>query len=458
MIVCLFLSFLTSSTDIPQYSIIFVSSEGQNKFESFVELLNNNKNKLCQDLYRYEYEIQSCEDLYAPLQNAIYTTGRNINSNLKKVSESAEFLFIIVDEVYETIDFNNLIVENVVFLSYDPYMYYNYGINKLDLTNIKNYSSNTIKAIQRITSKIYGESAQSFASLCGQLIESSHESNRKTSADFLTVSIEGNIKSKVSFLSISNINLKIIHNDLNIHTLYSYNSRIDSNSLWVGSTNFIANPRSYSFDKVHVEQWGLIMYDEINSFHMVNFREESWCVKSTNDGLDNDYCFIVPKTCANYFNWIVRGRTIYLSASPYSIGEKNNINISIIYDLPRRSLLDTLSYYNVEIIPYGNWSKYKNKPKVTINYDKDLFHLDYNMSVASMFSIEEESPYSYKPINRKKKIPVVKKQKNSKMIGIICGILFVIACTILFVTIAIIYRPKNHSSEEEQLKNDIEDI
>lgn len=441
----IFLVFLSIS-DIPQYSIIFISSQRKSQFERFVEELNDDKGKFCEKIYSYSSDQHYCKVLYGPLQSVKFSSGSHINDNIKKASKYSEYLFIILDEAYETINLNKLKNQNVVFISYDTDMYYKYHINEFGYHNLYNISYDMIKMIQKITNKVTDEKARSFTKICDKLIGTDKTKKSKASDSMLSVSIEGNIKNKVSFLSVSNIILNIVNDDLNIHSLYFYNSKIASSSKTVKSTFFIADSScslGSSFSKISVEQFGFQMYDKKESWHQIFFFNNQWCVTSKNDNLEPGYCYLVPYSCATIFNWIVRGNQLYITPEHLDFSP-TTVNITIIDEMPRSSLL----YYNdIEIIPYGNWSYSISRPKIIVTYDSSKYRLRYQSNAQYMFSVTEEKPYSYVPINRTSTDP--------NLIGIICGIVFIVVLTIIFIIIAVVYRPKKYLSEEEKLTKEV---
>lgn len=349
-----------------------------------------------------------------------------------------------MNDAQQTINFNKLKSMNTVFISYEPDMYYLYHANIVSSTYLKKFSYNIIDAIQKITSRFDNEKSKPFIELCKRINGPIKNENIKQLNDYLTVSISGNIKNKVSFLTVSNINLKIENDDLNIHSLYLYNSSIDLLSKNIRTTFFIIDKTtnmSGRFDKIQVEQYGFQILDRYESFHQIFLFNDQWCVKSQNDGIGPNNCYRIPYSCAKSFNWIVCGKYFYIT--PYEMNFMPRIiNISIISQYPRKSLL---SLYPAQIIPYGNWSNCKYRPKIIVTFNPSDFMLKYNSTTKSMFSITEEKPYNYIILNRK--------LASDKIIGYCCGVLFVLTAIIIFVIIAIIYRPKKIISLEEQLIN-----
>ena len=444
------------SIEIPQYSIIFVSSKSKSQLQNFVNLLNDDVEKLCKRVYYYSSDQNNCKELYAPLQSASLSTGSDINDKIKKVSKYGEYLFVICDESYSTLNFNNLKSQNVVFISYDPNMYSTYGINKLNSNILRNLTENTIKAILKNIIHINDIKAQSISILCEKIVGpiESTINQPKDLTNLLTVSIEGNIKNKVSCLSVTNILLNIANHDLNIHSLYMYDSLITSYSENIRTTFLILNPRSLIGDyyyKIQVEQFGYLMFDNYNSVHQIYFYEDQYCVASTNIGFDQKICYVGPKSVGKTFNWIVQGSTFYFYPMSEYIGE-NIVNISLIDRYPKTSLKEVSPRKNsVYFLPNGNWTNVHEKPTVIITSNNDLYINTYQIENLG-FTVKQQFPYSYVPLNKQ---PF---RLKPKYIGIISGIAFIVIISIIFIIIAVLYRPRKEISMEEELSKDIENI
>lgn len=448
--VCVFL-LVSLSVGIPQYSIIFISSQNESQMQNFTRMLNDDKDKLCKIIHEYEVSQSYCKNLYAPLQNALSSDGSNINNIIKKVSKYSEYLFIICDYSLEALDFNNLPNQNVVFIEFDQYMFYSFGIRKFGLNHLRNLTVNTIKAIYRITSNINDEKAKSFSALCQKIIGPIEMANQqKNSEKYLRISIEGNIKDKVSCLTIKNIKLNIVNNDLNINSLFMYDSTLDKNSKNIRTTFFLMDPQSIideeSQDKVHVEQYGrLYLYRHISDIS-IYFYDDQYCVASTYRGKKGDYCYKARKSYGNIFNLIARGSIFRFILEGQNLGQ-STLNITLMYFDPRVSLLENVNFYL-----NGNWTSISEKPKIIITYESDYFNIDTTYLKDMGFLVENESLYSYVPLNRQ---PF---RLKPKYIGIICGILFVVVLTIILIIIAVLYRPPKEISMEEELEKDIDNI
>lgn len=445
------------SIEIPQYSIIFVSSKFKRELQNFVNLLNDDVDKLCKRIYYYSSDQNNCKAFYAPLQSASLSTGSDINKKIKKVSKYGEYLFVICDESYGTLNFNNLKSQNVVFISYDPNLYSTYGIDKLNSNNLRNLTENTIKAILKNTIHINDIKAQSISTLCEKIVGpiESTTNQPKNLTNLLSVSIEGNIKNKVSCLSVTNILLNIANNDLNIHSLYMHDSLLASHSENIRTTFLILNPKSLIgnyFNKIQVEQFGYLMFDNYDSVHQIYFYEEKYCVASTNIGFDQKICYVAPKSVGKTFNWIVQGSYFYFYPMSEYIGE-NIVNITFIDRYPKTSLKEASPRSkNVYLYPNGNWTNVHEKPTVIITYNNnDLYLNTYRIENIGL-TVKQEFPYSYVPLNKQ---PFRLKPKH---IGIITGVVFIVIISVIFIIIAVLYRPKKEISMEEELSKDIENI
>lgn len=448
--VCVFL-LVSLSVGIPQYSIIFISSQNESQMQNFTRMLNDDKDKLCKIIHEYEVHQSDCKKLYAPLQNALSSDGSNINNIIKKVSKYSEYLFVICDHSLESLDFNNLPNQNIVFIEFDQNMFYTFGIQKFGLNHLRNLTVNTIKAIYGITSNINDEKAKSFSALCQKIIGPIEKTDQqKSSEKYLKLSIEGNIKDKVSCLIIKNIKLNIVNNDLNINSLFMYDSALDENSKNIRTTFFLMDPQSIideeSQDKVHVEQYGRLMIDRHNSDHYIYFYDDQYCVASTYYGHIGDFCYVARKSYGNIFNLIARGNYFRFILEGQNLGQ-STLNITLMDYNPRVTLLEDVMFY-----PYGNWTNISEKPKIIITYKSDDFSIDTSYLENMGFLVEHKSSYSYVPLDRQ---PF---RLKPKYIGIICGILFVVVLTIILIIIAVIYRPQKEISMEEELEKEIENI
>lgn len=444
------------------YSVLYVSSKLYSyqvkQFEEYTKLLNNNKKEICKRKSEYSFKVDYCIDNLKTLESAQFSTGNDINNKISKLSKYSEFVFILCDGVIPTIDLNNLKTDNIVYISNETDLYEDNIIKKYSKESLFSYLTvNTAKAIQKITKASLNEKAKPFFDMADKLlgkIELEDDSLPDTYPDtpILNLSIVGDIKKKVSYLSISGIRLKIVNSDLNVNYLYSYRSEIDQESKDIRTYFYTVDRESHYrlygsvFYKINVEQYGIIMFDTYRSIHEIVFFDDFWAVISINY---DKYFLQVYHFMAKSFNWIVCGRLLYLAHNnTESFGEKNLLNITLINSYPRTTLSQrrTNDIQTVEIQPFGDWSVIKNKPKIAINYDPNAYYLRRNETVEKMFSISDpEVPYSY----------VVKyKRKNyEKKLGYILGIIYVIIFSLILIVIAIVHRPKNESTSEEEISD-----
>lgn len=447
----------------PPYSIIYVCTtltEYQIKeFEEFVRLINDDRQEYCRINPEYLTPIEECVKKLDNIDGVQFSTGNDINTKISRVSKNSEFLFILCDGIGDVVNFSNLKTELVVYLSYETDIYSSNEIGKYPV-NYGKLMTNTLKSIQRITRNTHMPESKSFFDIADRLLGEEvkeYGDDLYPTTPILNVSIEGNIKSKVSCLSTSNIRIKIVNNDLNIHYLYCYDSEIDQESKDINTTFYISDRNSHyrlygkAFYKFHVEQYGIIMFDSLKSAHQMIIYPDYWAVISSSY---NDYYLHVYHLMAKSYNWIVCGRILYIYPFSSDIGDDNLINISVISNMPRRTLSNEKYTKNrIEIIAIGNWSSVRKKPKISINFDPDVFYFYNNATVTSMFSINESKlPYSYIP--REKLVtptsPNFGKKNNGLVIGYICGVTYVVVLSLILITIAFVYRPKKVNLSEDE--------
>lgn len=444
---------------VPPYSILFVCSELYSyqikQFEKFVDLLNNNVNKLCKKLKSDSDDVKNCKNFYKFLENAQFSTGNDINGKIQKISKYTEFLFILCDGKIESMDLGKLKSNCAVFISYETDIYQSYQINEFNFNIIQNFTMNTIKAIHKITRSSYCKRSRSLHLLSEKMFDGIDPSNYQSSdSSIMNVSIIGNLNNKVSFLSISKINLKVTNSELNIHSLYLDDSEIDQNSKDIRSVFLIftinSHMRRYGtvFDKIHTDQYGLDMTDSYDSKMVIIFTDWLWAVGSYKNNLP-EYLYLVHYQLAKTFNLITNIKTFYFYPNNTNIGEKKFVNLTITHNSFRTTLSKKRksNLNDIEIIPIGNWSGVDFKPKVSLNYDINKYRLMIKNDVKSLFSIDEpQNIFSYVPKNMR--------VRNEQKIGIICAIAFILIMIIIFIIISIIYRPKKESSDEDNSFDD----
>ena len=226
----------------------------------------------------------------------------------------------------------------------------------------------------------------------------------------------------------------------------------DSNSKMVKTTYFATTPKTttiVTFDKVRVQQYGYLMYGYKECKHLIEFQKDNYCIKSSDDGLPENKCYPAPKKCGRVFNWIAYGNTYYLQHSNEpNIGE-NEVNISLISSYPQTTL-KAYYFYSANFI-VDEWTN-SHKPKVTITYNKNWYSLTTYDLIKNGFTVNSENPYEYVPLNKEPFII------DSNLIGVICGVVFIVLMIIIFIVIAVIYRPKKDVSIEEEINAENEQI
>lgn len=192
--------------------LLFFASLLINAKSAFASLIIVNSTLSDEQLVNWESSIKSFCSNKPDYENCVYlkyysqvivSNGQNINNELAQVSEKADYLSIVGDTISSKIDFNNLKKQMVVTL-YQKKLKFE---QETDTSLSKNLYSKT--------------------------------SNIKEEINPDAVQIVGNIKEKVSFLTIARFDIQVVDYDLEVNCFQMVSpSRIDSNKFKIKTEYF----------------------------------------------------------------------------------------------------------------------------------------------------------------------------------------------------------------------------
>lgn len=438
---------LSKDAKYPKFANIYVGKDYSQEEIDESNSIMSNKKKYCKAVSDEEFTYDDCMDYLDAKNKDVYSPGPNINDAISKVDKSTEVLMIFGDNIGE-VDLNNLKSQMLVFIT--PYNYYSKVLKKSHEQNIKD-----------LWKKM---KASSFDGSPRSMIKFVNSFEKKQIKDYMVTEINGGIKDKVAFLAIEGGSIKFTGSDVNVHSLYLKNCKLDSESTKI-RTNFLITDlngycENYNIfnvkDFIKVNQMSLYYNQGYGNPYRIQYGEESWSVhqgQSFNYQIscnDNDY--MVSYEIAEVFNLIAYTNKVDIyKENSVSLSSYKAINITNFEDIElikdySKSLLEKDEF---EITATG-WENENKYPKITYSYDKSAFDLVLDDIISEKFVHSEESLYSYKP-----------KKRGGLGAGAIAGI--VIACVVVVavvvVVVIIVIRKKkqsNESSKEGNANNDEE--
>ena len=284
------------------------------------------------------------------------TNSKDINTALSGVPSNNEFLLVVGDTLSTTINFAYLKKQMLVFL---------YGNSAVP------DSGNAKKLVEDIASKFKTAKIGRGKNSALRLVKA-FKSNKKSTKETLPVfPIVGNIKSKVSFLTVIGAELKISSAALDCHTLFlSEGSQFATSSLNCGTTFFIADESSQNkiqgTSLVKSEQYGLFFdeYDYSDEHFLISYESNRWEIYS-NDGSSTTYKttgLSVPYSTHKAFNMITLAFNFDIHLNYNYLSNPKPVNITVTDTINMAQLPELLSEEKFKNTSSGKWKTVTTKP------------------------------------------------------------------------------------------------
>lgn len=312
-------------------------------------------------------ERETCLMTADSLDSVKFSDGQDLPDVLSKIPKTSKFLFFI-DSYSRShrVNFNNLPKQFSVFM-------------------VPEYSGNNMniqKFIKKMAKSSFDGSQKSIMELSNHF--SQKKNDKKISKRYYNIILKGDIKKKVSFLTIVDYIIEL-DDDLNCHSLFLSDVVVRRSSYVIKTDFLIVDQRSYydidfSTSTIDVKEFGLYIstgkyykYQIIYTSNYVQIDE-----KPINDSFDG-YYWSVPNEIFSSFSLIV-STAINFDIHVYetNIIKFPNLNITIL-DKP---MLDSspISLDNtketVKVSSSGNWQPYYNKPIVTLTMNTTRYNID----------------------------------------------------------------------------------
>lgn len=415
-----------------------------------------------------DYAKNSCNELtgddkdkcIAVLNGFLYvypTKSKNINPEISKITNDVDFLYIVSGDIDGTVDLNKLKRQIIVlFLSKreidSKILSQNdkYETIKQQILIIKDhFISNNLEL-----------SKKTIAQLSNALSPKTTYKGPKT-YDY-DLNIKGNIKSKVSFLTIVKYKVKIITNDLNCQSVYMNDCTIDDTGMKIKSDFFLANDdthcelfgcqevTSHLYEMVETKQYALVYFNSHyyeDDFYLITHNSYSWTVTIiSNDYHIDDFHYITPYSFCDVFSVFSSYTKIvidYDEKDMEGVTELKPLNLTIAHVGPTDQLPFKLQ--EAETIFVGSSNDVWEIPlKLTLTYDKSEFVVETTY-LPDTISVTEESIYTFRPVTEIK--------KTGMIVGIVVAVVVVIAIVVV-VVIIVIKKKKNNASQNSEQEND----
>ncbi|KAK8888775.1 hypothetical protein M9Y10_033514 [Tritrichomonas musculus] len=277
------------------------------------------------------------------------------------------------------------------------------------------------------------------------------------------INVVGDIKEKVSFLTIVKYTLTVVHAELNCHTVYLHHTRIDSDSKKINTVYFIADDDTHgylfnkngplSYYKVNTKQYAITVQEEGEPYNFtIAYEKEGWHI---NTCVEDEYSIVcrfdmkTPYTFADVFSMITNVVNFEITCDNLVLSNYKPLNLTIVDELPTiMPPHELLARRVVYLKQTGNEAFLNDGPKVTLTLDRSK----YNVVDSSPVKATIENLYVYEYKNGGPNDPGNKnKSKIGMIVGIVVGVVVVIAIIIVVVIVVIRKRkPKSseHSSNE----------
>lgn len=340
-----------------------------------------------------------------------------VNNALSKVDSSIELLFVENGVPNQKIDFNNLPSQMMVVLDYNPY---NSKLLSLPDLMIKTKFDASPAGFQRLFKHMPKESAD--------------------------VQIVGDIKKKVTYLSLTYQTFQIVDSDLNIDNLILDTSTFDEKSpnkirskyvlTHISHTlpsNLNANQVGYFNDEKRIENC-TITFDS-TEIHFNDYTYNSTYYLKYDIDKFTDIILYATKITFSFTE-------DFLNISDKVI----KLNVTLTHFNPSRRPSDDiksgswiaksqlLAKDKLDIFVDGDWTKLTQKPEIIFNYNKDQLDVD-ETELKKVAKVNETDLYVFQSSW---------KEKKKKNVGLIVGVTIgcVVAVAIIIVVVILVIRKR----------------
>ncbi|KAK8835845.1 hypothetical protein M9Y10_040396 [Tritrichomonas musculus] len=438
---------LAENDNFPKISYFIVSDVfthiDMDLFEDWIDD-KENMMKMCQSRYGMN-ETKRCRRFVKSISSIVLSNGKDVNEDLSEVSKKTEYLIYAVHTRHTNVDFKNL--KNKMSVIMLPISFTS------NLLNNENKIDNIKHLIFELSKKIM---KSSFITELDNNMKFSHLVSENDDKDkLIEVIIDGSIKKKVSFLTISHLKV-VFYNDLNCENVFITSSMLSSlKKTTVVAKNFIVDANTYSLYKIpltNVDQFSILDFNKnIHKIpqYRISYLEKSWGIQiGYDEKFNNDeYNWSVSYLIAKKFSLICYSNHIFIEAVSTNLDKYSDINITIIDEglrdyAPLLPLVLSENQVIIESTGFDSISKSK-WPSVVVTYDKSKFTIDTsNLELKASV----QSDYSENT------------QKVSASIGLIVGIVAVVVIVVIIILIVVVQKKKKasmiHQIEKILLTND----
>lgn len=398
--------------------------------------------------------------------------SEDINPEISKIPNDADFLYIVSGDLDRTVDLNKLKRQMMVmFLSKreidSKILSQNdkYEAIKQQILIIKDhFISNNLK----LSKKTMIQLSNTLSS------KTTHKGPKTYDYD---LNIKGNIKSKVSFLTIVKYKVKIFTNDLNCQSVYMNDCTIDDTGMKIKTDFFLANDdthcelfgcndaTSHLYEMVETKQYSFVYFNRHyyeEDYYYITHSSNSWKVTIFSNDYDiDDSHYITPYSFCDVFSVYSSFLNIgidYDEEDMQGVTKLKPLNLTVAYNGPTDQL--PFEFQEAETIMVASSNDVWELPlKLTLTYDKSVFSVDTSY-IPDTFAVTEESIYIYTPSSSSGSDGNEdgKKNNNKKtgmIVGIVVGVVVVIAIVVA-VVIIVIKKKKNNASQNSEQENDAE--
>lgn len=238
--------------------------------------------------FKEDENLEQCIAFHKSILTFTYSEASNINNALSKVSSATDLLYIHGCNL-TSIDFNNLKKQMIVEIN--PYC----PIGSRD----KEDKNERMLSMYRNLQKIIG--AKNLNN-----IQDRSKYIKRDFDDSSLISLNGNIKDKVSNLKISNAYIKIINDDINVNTLQLLYTKMHEDTKKIRTDNFITEEDFFTYneelyqntDLIQVKQFLYITYFQKRyvSSYQIEYKSESWEINNIQtQSLKKHFHFLIQK-------------------------------------------------------------------------------------------------------------------------------------------------------------------
>lgn len=429
--------FSLSKIEFPKISFLFVDEDMTQaditELKEFLNLFKSKAKEACEEVE----EKDICKAAIEAFLGIEGSNGEDISKAISKINKKTDILFYAGTSIDQTIDFSKLKSKMcVIMISPSSYSLSVKNAKKIDFY---------IGLIKRIHKKMMKVSFDGTQDSMIKLASSFDSKKNKKPKSKTYANIAGNIKDKVSFLTISDYYVTFVNSNLNCHSLYLYDSQIDPQSKEIKTTFLYSNTNSHSYffniDEADYRRIGTfdqytLVLELYSQEYTIAYKSDSWCVEFGSYYDKKKYCF--PYQLANTFGLYALSQYILIRLDDSILKEEyKQLNITISYN----KITAELPIFNddrtkVVIDTSGNWDSVTNKPKIIVTTHNEDFKIV--KSDECKLNFETQEIYTYKV------------KKSGPNVGMIVGI--VIACVVVIaaivVLVVILYLRKKKKSQE----------